>query len=946
MELFKLMGTIAVDNSKAMAAITQTTQYAGKSKSKLAATFASIGKSMVSVGKNLTSHITKPALVAGTALAGITLAKGWARMTEIDNARVKLTALGHSGDSVKEIMNNALASVKGTAYGLDEAATTAASAVASGIEKGKPLENYLKTVADTASVAGVSMADMGSIFNKVAAKGKVDAEILNQLSDAGVPALQLLADQLGVTSAEVADLVSKGEVDFATFQAAMQKGMDGAAVTMGSKTITGAISNISASIGRIGANFLGSADDANSFAGRVLPLLNEFMGWLGKVEDKAAKWGATFGEVFGAVIEYVRSGGESFGTLSSSAQSVFNAIQPGINILMALGSAFMGMSIQGKVAFLTTVIAAGPLLTLFGNVSLGISRVINAMKKMQSGIAALNGARAAVLNYQLATDGASLSAAVANGELTKQQVMLGTLGNKFTAVTAKIHGFIVAKVASAAAVAKDTAVKVANAVATSAVGVAASSAAKKVLLFATAHTVAFAAVLGIAGVIAALAVGLAKCGGDADLLAAKITGFADRAANSIARFAEAFPGMVDGFVTAFTGVVNALTAALPTMVPALVDAGIQLFLGLVQALTQIIEPLVAELPQVISAIVGAIPVLIPALIEAGITLFMALVEAIPQIIPPLVEAIPQIINAIVQVIPVLVPTLLQGAIQLFMAFVQAIPQIVPPLVAALPQIISAVWNGLVVGLQVIWEAIKAAAGAAWESLKATAMSAWEAIKTAITSKIDAAKARVGEVVDSIKTKTASAWNGIKSTASSVWNSIKTAITKPVETARDTVKKVIDKMKGFFNFSWSLPKLKLPHLSIKGKFNLVPPSVPSFSIKWYKKAMENAMLLNGPTIFGMSSAGQMLGGGEAGQEVVAGSQTLMQMIKTVVAEESGGTEAAINRLIDLLSGYLPEILAGQDKTLVLDTGELVENTADKFYKKMGEIAAGRARRGMK
>src|SRR5690606_16022256 len=137
-----------------------------------------------------------------------------------EQAESKLTGLGHSAKSVEKIMVNATDAVTGTAFGLDAAATVAASAVAAGVKPGKDLERTLTLVGDAATIAGTDMGEMGAIFNKVAASNKVQMDVINQLHDAGLPALSLLADQLGVTAEEASKMASAGKIDFATFQAA------------------------------------------------------------------------------------------------------------------------------------------------------------------------------------------------------------------------------------------------------------------------------------------------------------------------------------------------------------------------------------------------------------------------------------------------------------------------------------------------------------------------------------------------------------------------------------------------------------------------------------------------------------------------------------------------------------------------------------------------------
>ena len=218
---------------------------------------------------------------------------------------------------------------------------------------------------------------------------------------------------------------------------------------------------------------------------------------------------------------------------------------------------------------------------------------------------------------------------------------------------------------------------------------------------------------------------------------------------------------------------------------------------------------------------------------------------------------------------------------------------------------------------------------------------WENIK----AKVAEAKERIVTTFNNLKETVSTIFNSIKTVATTVFKAIGLAMTNPLEAARLVVKALIDKIRSYFNFSWSLPKLKMPHITISGKFSLNPPKVPKFSIKWYKKAMDEAMLLNSPTIFGYGD-GSFLGGGEAGQEVVAGSETLMNMVRTAVAGEISKAQDAIERQTAVLGQYLLAIRDNIGNDLVLDTGALVGGTRDAFYKEMGVITATKSRRGLK
>ena len=195
---------------------------------------------------------------AGVAIGGVlagSITKGFNRLRDIENAEAKLTGLGHSAETVEGVMKNALASVKGTSFGLGDAAGLAGTLVASGIKPGKELEKTLKLTADSATIAGRELGDMGLIWGSVAAKGKLQGDDAMQLLASGVPIWQMVGDVMGKTAAEAQDLGSKGQVSFEIFQKAMEKGVGGAALESG-KTTEGAFKNMGAAMGRFGATLL------------------------------------------------------------------------------------------------------------------------------------------------------------------------------------------------------------------------------------------------------------------------------------------------------------------------------------------------------------------------------------------------------------------------------------------------------------------------------------------------------------------------------------------------------------------------------------------------------------------------------------------------------------------------------------------------------------------
>lgn len=231
-------------------------------------------------------------LVGGmvTAVGALAVGGGISRALNIEDATAKLKGLGNDTKTVEAIMNDALASVKGTAFGLDAAATTAASAVAAGIKPGRELEGYLRLTADAATIAGTSMEEMGSIINQVTSKGYAGMENLNRLTERGIPILQWLADEYGVTADELAKMVSRGEVDSETFRKVIEENIGGAALASGDTT-RGAFANMMAALSRLGLAFVGDGlDGAKTFFSEITVILDgletRIGPWVEGIQDK------------------------------------------------------------------------------------------------------------------------------------------------------------------------------------------------------------------------------------------------------------------------------------------------------------------------------------------------------------------------------------------------------------------------------------------------------------------------------------------------------------------------------------------------------------------------------------------------------------------------------------------------------------------------------------
>lgn len=403
----------------------------------------------------------------------------------------------------------------------------------------------------------------------------------------------------------------------------------------------------------------------------------------------------------------------------------------------------------------------------------------------------------------------------------------------------------------------------------------------------------------------------------------------------------------------FDALPNALIQITPQLMnmiidlaPSLILAAINLVAGLIGALPGIISPIFSQLSSLIGSgmidkigqsISSNMPTLIskgldmllqfsqavltnlPVLVGMGMKLIFYLVQGLMSALPTLISKVPTIIANLADAFSNSAQTIFAWGVKIIAEIIKGLVMSIPSLIANIPKIIYAifaVWNainwwnlgkglinGIKNGITSMGGSLTSTAKNLFESLKNSVSNIFNNIKKVIESPIFGAKTKVLAIIGELQNGVRVGFNFIKSHASSVWNGIKNAIMSPMSTAANFVKAIINKIKGFFNFRISWPHIPLPHFNIKPNGwnvgDLLKGKIPSLGIKWYAQAMDNPMILDAPTIFGMSN-GQMLGAGEAGAEVVAGRDTLMKMINQASNNRADEILDALHRIIALLS----------------------------------------------
>lgn len=188
----------------------------------------------------------------------------------------------------------------------------------------------------------------------------------------------------------------------------------------------------------------------------------------------------------------------------------------------------------------------------------------------------------------------------------------------------------------------------------------------------------------------------------------------------------------------------------------------------------------------------------------------------------------------------------------------------------------------------------------WDEIKEKVIEVANKIKDKVTEMKDAVANKFQEMKNKVSEKV----DAIKSSVSEKFNAVKEKIITPIENAKEKIKNIVDTIKGFFSgMKLSFPNIKMPHFKINPSGwkigDLLQGSIPKLGIDWYAKAMDDGMIMNEPTIFGVNSKGQFMAGGESGSETVVGTQSLMNMINNAVGQSNNGLYDVLDKILTVL-----------------------------------------------
>lgn len=704
-----------------------------------------MGGGLVTVGKIGVGAIAG----IGTAIAGIAAAGGISRALKIDQAEMKFKALGLN---VTEVMESCNKAVQGTAFGLDAAATVAASLGASGVKAGDEMTNSLKAVAGMASMGGRSMEDVGLIFGKVAAQGRLQGDELMQFAESGINASAALAKHLGVTGAEVQELVKKGKIDFKTFSDAMYEAF-GTAAEGANETFQGAMSNARAALSRIGAKF---ATPALEGLRKVFVALIPAIDGVSKLLDPMVDKFASFTEAVS-------------GRLVTGIEAFSKAMEGGKGVMGAFGAGFTAMLPQSAQ-----------------------NAIVSASNWLKGLINLFNMGKTPAEKFRLVIG------------MLENTITNITSGDRFGAFLDGIRAKIATlpqPVQNVIGMFQDFGAKVSEAFGNLSLeglgGVAAIAGA--FFLLRNPLSMAAKAIMGFGGAAKGAFNGVIQA-----LIPFKLA-FAI-AGGGVRGFATAGLGMLKAALGAVISPMGLIIAAGAALAGAFVylmttNEGFRnTVMQLVGTIGASLAPILGVIAQTISNLAATVLPVITNAVKLMVPVIGQVITIILQVIAALAPLITTLVSTLLPIISSIMETVVTVAGAIIAAVMPVISSILAAIQAAMPliqTIITAVMGVVLSIITTVWPAIQSIITTAANAVLGVINFVWPFIQGVIQTVMGIIQTVIGAVMAIIQGDWEGAWNIVKNALSDAWEGIKKGVSDGIDAVMGFISELPGKITGFF-----------------------------------------------------------------------------------------------------------------------------------------------------
>ena len=848
-DVFKLIGRITVENAEANKNIDETTQKAETAAKRISKGFENAGSVLTNIGDKITSMGNVLTATLTTGIAGL-VTKGIKYNAEMETFQMNLTTLLGSSDKATKLLDTLQQMAATTPFETTDLISATQTMMGFGVTA-EDSQKYLNVLGDISMGNSEKLSGLALAFAQVQSTGKLTGQDLLQMINQGFNPLLYISKMTGESMAEVKERMSSTGISATevanAFEYATQKGQPFyKAMENGAKTINGRIStlkdNFNIMLGTLTESLLPIFEKVID---KAIELTEKFSNLSDEQKEQILKWGGIVAAIGPALIVFgkVVSGVGAISTAIGKLTSIEGVQTAMTGFIKACGGAGTAFGI------LAGVIAA--LVSVFVFLKRNWDKVVETFQ-----------------NFANKT-GLAKKFEEIKSKIEPLMEKFKGLGDLFEV----IGGFIVMSLQPAIAV-----------------------------------------LAGLFdGVVSAISPLMDALGGIIDVLAgigkfikSVFTGDWQGAWDAIKQIGQGILdfivglwdsiwALLDGFIEGFFGWWTSLSDTL----------------GITDALNDIWTAISSWWDGVWTWLTGIWDT-ICNVVNIGFQLIGSIIDAAWQIITLpfqfIWENCKEYVFAAWEWIKEKVGIAVEAVSEVITTVFNAVSSFISNIWNSIKTVTSTVWNAIVEFVTPIIEKIKSIITTVFNSIKTTVQTIWENIKTYIITPITNAYNKVTEVINNIKNKVSNVFDTVKNKVTTVWNGIKTAIETPINNARDLVESAINKIKGFFDFEFNWPHMKMPHFSISPSGwkieDLLEGSIPSLGIEWYAKAMKNPMVLDTPTAFGMSPNGNIRVGGEAGTEVVAGADTLMNMIANAVSNNNANLIDRLQAISEILVEFLP------------------------------------------